>query len=108
VGRIRTADAMSIMVLRAIEAEGIKGRRGQNIIAHVSNDVAVYILNNKRKNVTEIEGRYNMNVMIRVDESMGASGFRIEAIKGSGDVEQDDAAEPKQVQPKTGTEPVPQ
>lgn len=97
-GRIRTADAMSIMVLRAIEAEGIKGRKGQNLIAHVSNDVAVYILNNKRKNVTDIEGRYNMNVLIRVDESMGASGFRIEAVKGSGPADDDgEPLQPKEV-----------
>lgn len=82
-GRIRTADAMSILVLRAIEAEGIKGRRGQQLIAHVSNDVAVYILNNKRKNVSEIESRYNMNILIRVDETLGASSFRIEALKGN-------------------------
>lgn len=88
-GRIRTADAMSILVLRAIEAEGIKGRRGQQLIAHVSNDVAVYILNNKRKNVSEIETRYGMNILIRVDETLGASSFRIEAIKGSGNADDD-------------------
>ncbi|MCE7886997.1 MAG: ribonuclease E/G [Alphaproteobacteria bacterium PRO2] len=88
-GRIRTADAMSILVLRAIEAEGIKGRKGQQLIAHVSNDVAVYILNNKRKNVSEIETRYGMNILIRVDETLGASSFRIEAIKGSGNVDDD-------------------
>ncbi|MGB4107880.1 MAG: ribonuclease E/G [Alphaproteobacteria bacterium] len=82
-GRIRTADAMSILVLRAIEAEGIKGRRGQQLIAHVSNDVAVYILNNKRKNVSEIETRYGMSILIRVDETLGASSFRIEALKGA-------------------------
>jgi ribonuclease E len=88
-GRIRTADAMSILVLRAIEAEGIKGRKGQQLIAHVSNDVAVYILNNKRKNVSEIETRYGMTILIRVDETLGASSFRIEAIKGSGNADDD-------------------
>jgi ribonuclease E len=94
-GRIRTADAMSILVLRAIEAEGIKGRRGQQLIAHVSNDVAVYILNNKRKNVSEIETRYGMTILIRVDETLGASSFRIEALKGSAVI--DDENEPREV-----------
>ncbi|MGB4057832.1 MAG: Rne/Rng family ribonuclease [Alphaproteobacteria bacterium] len=83
-GRIRTCDATSIMVLRAIEGEGIKSRPGQQIIAHVSNDVAVYILNNKRKNVIQIESRYGINILIRVDETVGAGGFRIESVKGSG------------------------
>ena len=94
-GRIRTSDAMSILVLRAIEAEGIKGRRGQQLIAHVSNDVAVYILNNKRKNVSEIETRYGMTILIRVDETLGASSFRIEALKGSAVI--DDENEPREI-----------
>jgi ribonuclease E len=94
-GRIRTSDAMSILVLRAIEAEGMKGRSGQ-IIAHVSNDVAVYILNNKRKNVSQIETRYDLTVLIRVDETVGASSFRIEAVKGAGGGTQDDEPAPRE------------
>ena len=82
-GRVRTADAASIMVLRAIEAEGIKGRAAQ-IIVHVPNDVALYILNNKREHIAEIEARFNFTVLTRVDDSLGASGFRIEVSKPSG------------------------
>lgn len=94
-GRIRTSDAMSILVLRAIEAEGMKGRSGQ-IIAHVSNDVAVYILNNKRKNVSQIEARYDLTVLIRVDETVGASSFRIETVKGASERTQDDEPMPRE------------
>lgn len=82
-GRIRTADAASLMVLRAIESEGIKGRASQ-VIVHVSNAVALYILNHKRENLAEIEERYGFTVLIRVDETMGASGFRVEVSKPSG------------------------
>jgi len=81
-GRIRTADAASIMVLRAIESEGIKGRASQ-VIVHVSNAVALYILNNKRDNMAVIENRYGFAVLIRVDETLGASGFRVEVSKPS-------------------------
>ncbi|HOO82137.1 MAG TPA: Rne/Rng family ribonuclease, partial [Alphaproteobacteria bacterium] len=79
-GRIRTADAASIMVLRAIEAEGIKGRASQ-VIVQVSNEVALYILNNKRDNLAVIEERYGFAVLIRVDDTLGASGFRVEVSK---------------------------
>ncbi len=92
-GRIRTADAASIMVLRAIEAEGIKGRAAQ-VIVQVSNAVALYILNNKREHVAEIEARYGFTVLIRVDEEMGASGFRVEVSKPS-DKSDDDGEEAK-------------
>ncbi|MEZ5814512.1 MAG: Rne/Rng family ribonuclease [Alphaproteobacteria bacterium] len=95
-GRIRTADAASIMVLRAIEAEGIKGRASQ-VIVHVSNAVALYILNHKRAVLAEIESRYGFAVLIRVDDSVGASGFRVEVAKPSdksdGDGNEDGEAE---------------
>jgi ribonuclease E len=79
-GRVRTADAAGILVLRAIEAEGNKGRAAQ-VIAHVPNAVALYILNSKRANLAEIEERYNFTVLIRVDESLAASDFRVEVSK---------------------------
>lgn len=79
-GRVRTADAAGILVLRAIEAEGNKGRAAQ-VIAHVPNAVALYILNSKRANLAEIEERYDFTVLIRVDESLAASDFRVEVSK---------------------------
>lgn len=81
-GRVRTSDATAIIVLRGIEEEGIKGRAAQLII-HVSNDVAQYILNSKRKNLTDLESRYNLTVLIRADDSVGGDGFRIEVSKPS-------------------------
>jgi ribonuclease E len=88
VGRTRTCDATSIMVLRALEEEGIK-RKAKQAIAHVSNDVAIYILNNKRKHMIELEERYGLAAMIRVDDTIGASSFRIEVIKGGGNQQSD-------------------
>ena len=76
-GRVRTPDAASIMLLRAIEEEGVKKRAAQ-IIVHVPHEVALYLLNNKRDNLSEIEDRYGLSILIRVDNDMGASSFRIE------------------------------
>ena len=81
-GRVRTCDATAIMVLRALEEEGVK-RNAAQLIAHVSNDVAVYILNNKRKILSQIESRYGLGVSIRVDDQIAASKFRIETLKTS-------------------------
>ena len=80
IGIVPTADAMSIMVLRAIEEEGIRARAAQ-IIVQVTNDVALFILNYKRRKLAEIEQRYDLEVLLRVDDSIPASEYRIEVSK---------------------------
>ena len=86
IGHVRTVDGMSILVLRAIEEEGTKGRAAQ-VIVHMTNAVALYILNNKRKLLSEIEAKYNFEVVIRVEDEVGSS-FRVEVSKPAG--QQDD------------------
>ncbi len=83
IGNIRTRDAASILVLRAIEEEGIRGRAAQ-LIVHLSNDVALYLFNHKREHLAEIEERYGLKVKVRVDADMGA-GYRIEVSKPADD-----------------------
>ncbi len=80
VGLTRTADAMSILVLRAIEDEGIRGRAAQ-IIVQVTGNVALYILNYKRKKMAQIEERYNLEVLIRIDDEIPASEYNVEVSK---------------------------
>ncbi len=80
VGLIRTADAMSILVLRAIEDEGIRARAAQ-IIVQVNSKVALYILNYKRKKMAQIEERYNLEVLIRLDDEIPASEYKLEVSK---------------------------
>lgn len=98
VGRVRTSDAASILVLRAIEDEGLKGRASQ-VIAHMSESVALYIMNHKRRNLADLEQRYGMSVLLRVDDTLGAAGFRVEAARGlardaeNGDDDDDPAPE---------------
>ncbi len=76
-GVVRTADAMSIIVMRAIEEEGIRGRAAQ-IIVQVNSTVALYILNHKRKKLAEVEERYNFQVLLRVDDELPVSDHKIE------------------------------
>ncbi|MCB9977251.1 MAG: ribonuclease E/G [Rhodospirillales bacterium] len=81
-GLVRTEDAMSIVVLRAIEEEGIRGRAAQ-LVVNITSRVALYILNYKRSNLADIEKRYGLEVLIRVDDEIGASEYRIEVSKPS-------------------------
>ncbi len=92
-GVVRNADSTSIMLLRGLEEEGIKGRAAQ-LIVHVSSEVALYMLNNKRKNLDEIERRYGFMVLLRTDDTLGSDKFRIEVARPTEEYTADEA--PKQ------------
>ncbi|HPF78267.1 MAG TPA: ribonuclease E/G, partial [Alphaproteobacteria bacterium] len=78
-GVVKTLDFAAISAMRALEEEGIKGKVSE-LSLNVPNKVAVYILNNKRQMLVDIEERYNFRVHIRVDDSLKASEFRLDAI----------------------------
>lgn len=79
-GIVKTLDFAAISAMRALEEEGIKGRISE-LSLNVPNNVAVYILNNKRQLLADIEKRYDFRVHIRVDENLKASEFRLDPIK---------------------------
>ena len=88
VGYIRTDDAAAIRALRALEEEGIKGTAAQLSLT-VPNDVAVYILNNKRSMLADIEARYGFKVHISSDDEMHAGDFGIAVLKKKSDDKED-------------------
>ena len=88
-GRVRSADATSVMLLRSLEEEGMK-KRAAALIVHVSPSVAIYLLNNKREKLAEIEDRYGFTVLIRVDDDATQDGYRIEVSKPSGNQQSND------------------
>lgn len=77
IGFIRSVDSAAILALRALEEEGTK-HRANEVILHVPNKVALYILNSKREMLGSIEKRYEFNVLINVDDSLAPAGFRVE------------------------------
>lgn len=80
-GLIRTIESSCVLILRSIEEEGIKNRSSQlNIFLPA--DVAIYILNQKRQVLSDLEKRYNMTIIISADSTMKCvEDFRIERIK---------------------------
>ena len=79
-GVVKTLDYAAISSMRSLEEEGIKGNVAE-LSLNVPNKVAVYILNNKRQMLVDIEERYDFRVHIRVDEDLKPSEFRIDVIK---------------------------
>ena len=80
VGTVKTLDFAAITAMRAIEEEGIKNNVAE-LSLNVPNNVAVYILNNKRDMLANIEKRYDFRVHIRTDDELKPSEFRLDIIK---------------------------
>ena len=76
-GLLRTVESQSLHILRIIEEEGIKAKNSCFTV-FLPAQVAVYILNNKRDNLTALERRYDFSVSIDIDESLTASAYHME------------------------------
>jgi ribonuclease E len=79
-GLVRSIESASLLVLRAIEEEGIK-QRAAEISITVAGNIALYILNQKRSTLIEIEGRYGFAVRVQADDSLIAPEHRIERLR---------------------------
>lgn len=76
-GIIRGVESSALHVLRAIEDEGMQ-RRAAEITVHVAPEIALYIFNNKRDWLHEIEERHKMHVVFTTDSTLHAAESRIE------------------------------
>jgi ribonuclease E len=79
-GLVRSIESASLLVLRAIEEEGIK-RRSAELAVTVAGNIALYILNQKRGMLIDIEQRYGFSVRIMADDSLIAPEHKIERIR---------------------------
>ena len=71
-GLVRTASSAGLSALRFIEDEAAKGK-GTVITLYASTEAAVYLLNAKREDLSEIESRYGVTVEVQPEgEDEGA------------------------------------
>src|SRR5437868_5794446 len=82
-GFIRSVESTALYVLRSIEEEGIR-RRSAEVCIYVPTTVALYILNQKRESLAQIEARYGVKVMVARDDSLIPPSFRLERLRAYG------------------------
>ena len=75
-GFVRTTESTALHVLRAVEEEGIRGRASQ-LSVHAPVDVSLYLLNQKRDHLAEIEQRYGLHVYVQGDVTLVAPDCRV-------------------------------
>ncbi len=81
-GHVRSTESAALHVLREIEEEGGK-RRAAEILVHLAATTALYILNNKRQRLTEIEARYGMSVCFATDDTLLPAQTRIDKVRAA-------------------------
>jgi ribonuclease E len=76
-GIIRSVESVALSVLRALE-DYLRSNKVMDLTAVTSGEVALYILNNKREYLNDIEHRFGVRLGVVTDERMQGSSFTIE------------------------------
>src|SRR6185437_14390616 len=79
-GLVRSIESTALRVLRGLEEEGEKNRAAA-VIVKVSGEVALYILNQKRSELSRIEAEHGMAISFDPKEGLAAGSFEIERTK---------------------------
>lgn len=82
----RSTDSAALVALRAIQEEA-NHQHSKELIIHVPTAVALYILNQKRPALTNIEQSTGTSIVVTADESLLPPDLRIERVGASGKVE---------------------
>ncbi|MEE8496099.1 MAG: Rne/Rng family ribonuclease [Xanthomonadales bacterium] len=79
-GTIRSIESLSLSILRLVEEESMKEFSGQ-VIVQVPTKVANFLLNEKRKNLADIESRQSVPIVILANEFMQRPKFEIHRLR---------------------------
>ena len=85
-GHVRSTESTAIRILRALEEEGIRRRTAEVTVA-VATPVALYILNQKRHWLAEIERRYSFAVKVTGDDTLVPPEMRLERTRARTEAE---------------------
>ncbi|KQO71469.1 ribonuclease E/G [Methylobacterium sp. Leaf88] len=89
-GYVRATSSVALQILRAIEESLLKSTT-HNLVLRTRTEVALYILNQKRAHLRELEVRFGVSLTIAADERLAAtSAFQLErgepAVRAEGPV----------------------
>ncbi|HVJ35404.1 MAG TPA: Rne/Rng family ribonuclease [Terriglobia bacterium] len=79
-GRIRSVDSTALHVLRMVEEE-ITRSYSPGVAVMVPGAVALYILNQKRASLSELEQRRGVRIYLEADDSLIPPDYRLERLK---------------------------
>jgi len=99
-GYIRSIESSALVALRTLEEEGVRGRTAKAKLVCPS-EVALYILNEKRDHLTDIETRYDMNVTVTADDSLNRPACTLERLESRREAARNEAQAARNEAPVT-------
>ena len=76
-GYVRSPQSVALHVIRSLEEHLLKSAK-HHVAVRTPAQTALYILNNKRDTLTEMEGRFGVRITIEMDHDIGAEMFAID------------------------------
>ena len=76
-GIVRSVESTALRLLRGLEEEGQK-LKASAVVVRVASDVAIYTLNQKRRELARIEGDYQMAIAFEPKEGLMVGTFELE------------------------------
>jgi ribonuclease E len=73
-GAVRSTPSIALHVLRIVEDTLMRGA-GYDLIVRTRSSVALYILNQKRANLLDLELRFGVNIMVRGDDTLTGATY---------------------------------
>lgn len=80
-GYIRSVEWTALYILRAIEEEALR-KRSTEMAVSMPSEAALYMLNQKRSKLHDLELRYGIKILIVADNSIMAPAFSIDIVRG--------------------------
>ncbi len=84
VGVIRDTESCALQVLRILQEEALKERTG-SVVAQVPVDVATYLLNEKRNDITKLESRHQVHILLVPNPHLETPHFKVERVREDDD-----------------------
>ena len=81
-GSIRSVESLSLSALRLVEEHAMKDSTGQ-VLVQAPPSVANFLLNEKRRQLTEIESRHDVNVIVVADENLETPHLEIQRLRAA-------------------------
>jgi ribonuclease E len=79
-GRIRSVESLSLSILRVVEEHAMKENTGQ-VLVQAPSQIANYLLNEKRRAITEIEQRHDAPIIIVADPALEIPHYTVSRLR---------------------------
>jgi ribonuclease E len=79
-GRMRSVESLSLSILRLVEEQAMKDNTGQ-VLVQAPQEIANFLLNEKRRGLREIEERHEVPVIIVADEQLETPHFNVQRLR---------------------------